>query len=272
MFSTNAQSAQPTLFLPHGAGPCFFMEWQPAHTWDAMRDYLQGFAATLAKPPKAIVMVSAHWCTSGFRVTSSPKPSLIFDYYGFPPHTYELEYPAPGSAQLAQRVARLLEQADLPCDLDPIRGFDHGLFIPLKLMFPEANIPVIQLSLDHSLAPQQHLALGQALAPLRHEEVLILGSGMSFHNMRGYGDPAFTPISKAFDDWLTQAVEANPAERTEYLAHWAQAPHARQCHPPRAEEHLLPLMVVAGAAGDDLGRKVFSDCVLETHLSAFQFG
>ena len=262
----------PTWFVPHGGGPCFFMDWNPPHAWDRMADFLKGLAATLPQQPKAIVMVSAHWQESSFDVTSGAQPELIYDYYGFPPHTYELKYPAPGEPQLAARIAALLGQAGLPSKVNPSRGFDHGMFIPLMLMFPKADIPVVQLSLHSNLDPQLHLQLGQALTTLRDEGVLIVGSGMSFHNMRGYGDPRFGPISDEFDHWLTDAVQAEPEQRSQALIGWAQAPSARQSHPPRAEEHLLPLMVVAGAASADKGERVFSDRVMETTLSAYSFG
>lgn len=263
--------SMPTLFIPHGAGPCFFMDWNPPDTWTRMADFLRGVAATLPQQPKAIVLVSAHWLEGRFSVTTGARPGLIFDYYGFPPHTYQLRYDAPGSPALAARIGGLLGQAQIPSGEDDARGFDHGMFIPLKLMFPAADIPVVQLSLRHDLDPQAHLDAGRALAPLREEGVLIVGSGMSFHNMRGYGDPRFGPISDEFDTWLTRAVEAEPAQRQAALRDWAEAPAARLCHPPRAEEHLLPLMVVAGAAADGRGRKVFSDRALETTLSAFRF-
>lgn len=141
----------------------------------------------------------------------------------------------------------------------------------MKLIFPDANIPVVQLSLHNSLDPVQHLHAGRALQALRDEDVLIIGSGMSFHNMRAYGNPQYAPISDEFDNWLTHAVQAEPQERDQLLAAWTQAPYARDCHPPRAEEHLLPLMTVAGAAGNSVGCKVFSDRVMETTLSAFAF-
>ncbi|HHJ4328298.1 TPA: class III extradiol ring-cleavage dioxygenase [Klebsiella pneumoniae] len=265
-------SRMPSLFIPHGAGPCFFMEWSPAHAWDAMAAFLRGLAATLPERPRAIVMVSAHWHEPTFSVTSAPQPGLIYDYYGFPAHTYELRYPAAGDPQLAARIAGLLGQARLSPHADAARGFDHGMFIPLKLMFAEADIPVVQLSLRSDFDAQAHLDAGRALAPLRDEGVLIIGSGMSFHNMRGYGDPQFGPISEQFDDWLSATVEADPAQRDQALANWTQAPAARLCHPPRAEEHLLPLMLAAGAAGQDRGRCTFKDKVMQTTLSAFQFG
>jgi len=267
-----AASVMPTWFIPHGGGPCFFMDWNPPHAWDRMADFLKGLAATLPARPRAIVMVSAHWQESAFTVTSGAQPDLIYDYHGFPPHTYALQYPAPGDPRLAARVAGLLEAAGLPAQQDASRGFDHGMFIPMLLMFPSADIPVVQLSLSSTLDPALHLAAGRALQALRDEGGLNIGSGMSYHNMRGYGDPRSGPISDDFDAWLTGAVQAAPAQRQQSLTDWAQAPSARLCHPPRAEEHLLPLMVVAGAAGQDPGQKVFSDRVMETTLSAFRFG
>jgi len=262
----------PTWYIPHGGGPCFFMEYSPPDTWDRMADYLKSQAATLPAKPRGIVMVSAHWLESDVGVMNGVRPELLFDYYGFPPHTYELTYPAPGSPELAARVQTLLAQAGQASHPNPNRGFDHGMFIPMMLMFPAADIPVVQVSLLKSLDPAAHLQLGRSLASLRDEGILIIGSGMSFHNMRGYRDPRFGPISDAFDDWLTQAMASPVPERNQALIDWAQAPMARWCHPPRAEEHLLPLMVVAGAAGQDLGRKVFTDRVLETRVSGFNFG
>lgn len=268
----NNVARMPTWFIPHGAGPCFFMEWQPADAWHPMADFLKRAASTLPRRPRAIVMVSAHWLEPAFTVTSGHKPALIYDYHGFPRHTYELKYPAPGEPELAARIDWLLAEARLPSRQDATRGFDHGMFIPMLLMFPEADIPVVQLSLINSLDPEVHLQAGRAIASLRDEGVLIIGSGMSFHNMQGYGAPRFGPISDAFDHWLTQTVEKPGPIRHRALADWAQAPSARLCHPSRAEEHLLPLMVVTGAAGEDAGRRIFSDRVMETTLSAFSFG
>ncbi|MFT5588856.1 MAG: aromatic ring-opening dioxygenase catalytic subunit (LigB family) [Bradyrhizobium sp.] len=265
-------SRMPAIFIPHGAGPCFFMDWNPADAWTRMADFLKGLSATLPQRPGAIVLVSAHWLAPTFSVTGATGPTLIYDYAGFPPHTYTLDYPAPGQPALAQRIAVLLKRAQLPAQVDPVRGFDHGVFIPLKLVFPDADIPVVQLSLRSDLDPQAHLQAGLALAALRDEGILIVGSGMSFHNMRGYGDPRFGPISDEFDRWLTSAVEAAPEARWRALCGWAQAPSARLSHPAGAEEHLLPLMLVAGAAQGDAGQRVFSDRVLETTLSAFRFG
>lgn len=270
--SSSVSSQQPVLFIPHGGGPCFFMEWSPADTWNGLAEFLRGVAATLPARPKAIVLVSAHWQTPGFSATAAAQPGLIYDYYGFPEHTYQLTYPAPGAPALAERIAALIASAGFESGVDAARGFDHGMFIPLKVMFPEADIPVVQLSLREDLDPAAHLAMGETLAALRAEGVLIIGSGMSFHNMRGYGDARYTAPSQAFDDWLTAAVEAEPDARSAALRDWAGAPFAHHCHPAGHEEHLLPLMVAAGAAGQDRGRQVYSQLVMQTQLSAYRFG
>ena len=272
MASASSDSLMPTWFIPHGGGPCFFMDWNPPDAWDKMAVFLKNLHTSLPRQPKAILMVSAHWLEPHVGVTSGAQPALIYDYFGFPPHTYELQYPAPGHPRLATEIVATLNAAGIPSEADAQRGFDHGMFIPLMLMFPNADIPVVQLSLHNSLDPQAHLKIGHALQSLRAQDVLIIGSGMSFHNMRAYGNPKYSPISDVFDDWLTKAVSASPAEREQLFTDWAQAPHARDCHPLGAEEHLLPLMTVAGAAGQDLGRKVFSDRVLATTLSGFVFG
>ena len=267
-----APGRMPTVFIPHGGGPCFFMESNPRGAWDRMAGFLRGLRGTLPRPPRALVVVTAHWQEADFAVGSAQQPGMIFDYYGFPPHTYELRYPAPGDPALAARIGQLLGAAGLATHADAKRGFDHGTFIPLLLMFPDAELPVVQLSLRQDLDPVAHLRAGQALQPLRDEDVLIVGSGMSFHNMRGYRDPRFGPVSDAFDAWLTEAVALPQAAREQALAAWDSAPQARLCHPARAEEHLLPLMVAAGAGGAAAGAKVFSDRVMETTLSAFRFG
>lgn len=270
--SSEATARMPTWYLPHGGGPCFFMEWNPPDTWNSMELFLRGIAATLPQHPKAIVVVSAHWLAPDFRVTSGTKPDLIYDYYGFPPHTYQLHYPAQGEPKLAQRIADLLGQAQLPAETDARHGFDHGMFIPLMLVFPDADIPVVQLSLHAGMDPQKHLDAGKALQPLRDEGVLIVGSGMSFHNLPASRDPRFSPISEEFDRWLTAVVENDPAEREKALTSWTKAPSARLCHPTGGEEHLLPLMVAAGAAGKDLGQCVFSERVIAPVISAYSFG
>lgn len=261
----------PALYIPHGAGPCFFMEWTPPDTWKRMGTFLRDTMSTLPEKPAAILMVSAHWEMPHYTVGSAERPGMLFDYSGFPPHTYQLSYAPSGSPALAARVRTLLSAAGLPNDEDRERAYDHGMFIPLLLMAPGADIPVVQLSVRAGLDAREHEAVGHALAPLRDEGVFIVGSGMSFHNMRGYGDARFGPISDRFDAWLTETVGiGDAAARGAALARWHEHPEGRLSHP--REEHLIPLMVVAGSAGDVAGRRVFSDRVMETTVSAFQFG
>ena len=242
----------------------------PRGTWTAMGEYLRTLPATLPEPPRAIVVISGHWEERAFAFTGAAgHPGLIFDYYGFPPETYRLTWPAPGAPWLAERGAELLRAAGLPAAIDPERGFDHGVFVPLKVMFPQAEVPVVQMSLHASLDPALHLAAGEALAPLRDEGVLVLGSGMSFHNLRAMGDLRVTEPSAEFDRWLANAAAEMPAERAARLARWAEAPHARLCHP--REEHLLPLMVAAGASREP-GARDYGEVVLGGAVSAFRFG
>ena len=176
--------------------------------------------------------------------------------------------PAPGDATLATRAATLLATSGMEANIDTARGLDHGVFIPMKVAFPDADIPTVEMSLDASLDPALHLAAGRALAPLRDEGVLIIGSGMSFHNMRAYGDPRATPLSREFDNWLTAAVAAEAPERAALLEQWADAPGGRFSHP--REEHLLPLMVAAGASGA-AGVQEFGELTLQTAISGYRF-
>ncbi len=230
----------PTVFLPHGAGPCFFMEWQPADTWQGMEAWLRNLLPSLSVAPRALLVISAHWEEPLFTLNTQAAPGLLFDYYGFPPHTYQLTWPAPGAPELATEVAELLGQAGFETAQNNQRGLDHGVFIPLKLVRPEADIPVLQLSLRADMDPQAHLDLGRALAPLREQGVLIVGSGMSFHNIplmrASLATPA--PAVLAFDKWLQAAVMLPQAERDAALAKWQQAPGAQLAHPDA--EHLLP--------------------------------
>lgn len=267
-----AAGRMPAFFIPHGAGPCFFMDWDPPGEFDRMAAFLRAIAATLPQRPRAIVVATAHWLAPRFTVGAAARPGMIHDYHGFPPHTYALHYPAPGEPALAARIAGLLAAAGVAAASDAERGFDHGTFIPLMLMFPAADIPVVQLSLRRDLDAAAHLHAGAALAPLRDEGVLIVGSGMSWHNLRARGDARNGPVSAVFDAWLGAAVEATPDARHAALAGWADAPGARFCHPPGAEEHLLPLLVAAGAAGADPGRRVYGERCMGVSLSGYRFG
>jgi aromatic ring-opening dioxygenase catalytic subunit (LigB family) len=268
-------SALPTYFVPHGGGPCFFMDppLGPPGTWDRMAAFLRGLPADVGVTPRAILAVTGHWETDELRVTAGPNPPLIYDYQGFPENTYQLKYPAPGAPWLAAAVAGLLRAAGFPTTEDAERGFDHGVFIPFLVAFPEAVIPVVELSVRRDLNPAAHIVIGRALAPLREEGVLILATGMSYHNLRGFFslDPGATAASNAFDGWLTAAVcDADAPTRNRYLIGWETAPAARLCHPQ--EEHLIPLMVAAGAAGSDRATHAYSDRVLGKALSGFRFG
>ena len=243
----------------------------PPDTWHKMAAWLGQLGQSIHPAPKAIVIISGHWEEPEFTVTSSAHPPLIYDYSGFPPETYQLKYAAPGSLELAQRIVSLLGQAGIPARSDPERGFDHGVFIPFKVIYPKADIPIVQLSLKRNLDPAVHLEAGLALAPLRDDGILIAGSGMSYHNMRGLMSGRVLPESDQFDAWLTETVCASdPKVRNEKLKQWQSAPAARDAHP--REEHLLPLMVAAGAAGNDVGSRIFTDRVMGATVSAYQFG
>lgn len=262
----------PACFIPHGAGPCFFMDWQPAGLWEPMAHWLRQLATELPEKPVALLVISAHWEAAQPTVNGLHRQGLLFDYGGFPAHTYALTWPAPQAPDLAQQVVEALSAAGFTPQQEEQRGLDHGVFVPLKLVFPEADIPVVQLSLIRGLSPEQHVAMGQALAPLREAGVLIIGSGMSYHNMRHlqHPDGRVDEASQQFDDWLRAVVALPRDEREQALNAWSTAPGARVAHP--REEHLIPLHVIAGAAGDDKGEGVFRDVVLGSVQSGFRFG
>jgi len=264
-------NTQPSLFIPHGGGPCFFMEWTmgPRDTWDSMAHWLRGLAATLTARPRAVLVISGHWEEDAFAVTGAANPPLIYDYYGFPEHTYQLKYPAPGDPALAAHSVSLLRDAGLPARTDQARGFDHGVFIPFMLIFPDADIPIVQMSLHHSLDPELHLRAGRALDTLRDEGVLIVGSGLSYHNMQGFGGPNSKGVSEQFDAWLNETLCKEIVDQRA-LVQWAAAPAARAAHP--REEHLIPLMTAAGAGGDAAGLRIYNDRALGVTVSAFRFG
>jgi len=234
------------LFLSHGGGPLPLLG-DPSHA--EMVRCLQDIAARMEKP-SAIILVSAHWEASTTSVTTGAHPELIYDYGGFPPESYEIQYPCPGNPPLAKAIVAALESAGIRAIAHESRGFDHGLFVPLKIMFPEADIPCVQVSLIHGLNPAAHIALGRALRAVADPATLLVGSGFSYHNMRGFFSPE-TEQSRAanegFEAWLLDTC-ANPAlsedERSARLINWASAPGARACHP--REEHLMPLHVCYG--------------------------
>lgn len=245
----------PTYFISHGGGP-----WPWMADWRAMFKNLEAsflrMVTDLPERPKAILMISGHWEDDSFAVMTSAHPPLVYDYHGFPPHTFQITYPAPGAPDIARRAADLIAKAGLPVRLDDKQGYDHGTFVPAYIMYPEADVPLFQISLRHGYSPAEHLALGRALAPLRDEGVLILGSGLSYHNLRLFGPGAKEP-SEGFDAWLSDALAKSPAERTKAIENWEQAPYARVAH--KEEDHLVPLFVALGAAEGDKATMVYHD-------------
>lgn len=266
-----APNRLPTYFISHGGGPWPYMpEMTPVMA--KLKASLEGIVQELGQRPKAVLVITGHWEEREFAVSSSPSPSMIYDYGGFPAHTYQVKYGAPGSPELAQRVQSLLQAAGIPARLDPDRGFDHGTFAPLAVMYPQAEMPVVQLSLRVDFDPAIHLAVGRAIAPLRDEGVLIVGSGLSYHNLRAFG-PQGREASHLFDGWLQEVLTRNaPDERTHQLIRWSEAPAARQAHP--REDHLLPLMVAVGAAAAEAGECVYheDDFFGALAVSNFRFG
>ena len=265
-------SRLPTYFVSHGGGPWPWMKAQYGATYDKLEGSLVDIRRQAGARPKAVLVVTSHWETEGFMVSSGAAPEMIYDYGGFPPHTYQVRYPAPGQPQLAERVAALLGGAGLPAGLDGQRGFDHGTFSMLAPVWPDADIPVVQLSIRHGYDPAVHLAAGRALAPLRDEGVLILGSGLSFHNLRQFG-PGGALASHAFDAWLQHVLLASsPADRVEAMLHWSDAPFARHAHP--REDHLVPLWVALGAAEQEAAACVYHEDAFFGALtvSSFRFG
>jgi 4,5-DOPA dioxygenase extradiol len=263
---------QPTLFIPHGGGPCFFMNKDAPcdPVWRPMEDYLKTIIADLPERPTAILIVSGHWEEAQFTVHTGSKPQLLFDYGGFPEHTYHLHFDAPGSPDVARVAASLLDQAGFPTAGNATRGWDHGVFIPLMVAMPDADIPVVQLSLRADLDPAAHIAAGLALAPLRDQGVLIIGSGMSFHNMGVRGTAATAP-SDVWDAALTAAVtDPNPASRATRVAAWHELPNGPFAHP--REEHLLPLMVALGAGLNNRAVRTHHSHVLGWAVSGYRFG
>ncbi len=237
-----------------------------------MAAHLRGLDAEIGRRPRAVLVVSAHWEAETASVNASSAPGLLYDYYGFPASTYRLAYPAPGSPEVAARVQDLLEASGLPVAIERERGLDHGVFIPFMLIYPDAAIPVVQLSLIRGLSPRNHLEMGRALAPLRDEDVLIVGSGMTYHNLRDMGSDRASREAEAFDDWLGEVLKAtDEASRCQALSDWAEAPGARYAHP--REEHLMPLMIAAGAAGKDPGRRLYGERLGgRVAQSGFRFG
>jgi 4,5-DOPA dioxygenase extradiol len=255
------------VYLSHGGGPLPILG-DPSHA--AMISFMQGLSSQLRRP-HAIVVISAHWEERVVTLQGAAEPAMLYDYYGFPKEAYDITYPAPGSPKLADRIVGILGSKSVPSSIDEERGFDHGLFIPLKMMYPSADIPALQMSLLGNLEPRAHLELGKALSDLSHENILVVGSGFSFHNLRAFNFGAANasdPRNDEFQDWLIEVCvnTKGPSRSQEELVHWEHAPSARYCHP--REEHLLPLHVCVGMA-DAPARLVFDDYIAGKRAVAF---
>ncbi len=245
----------PTYFISHGGGP---WPWIPQMRamFANLEASLKAMVDDLPAPPRAILMISGHWEENEAAVMANPRPPMVYDYHGFPPETYKIVYPAPGAPDVAARALGLLQGAGIAAHLDTKQGFDHGTFAPMAVMYPNAEIPLFQISLLKSYDPAAHFAMGRALAPLRNEGVMIIGSGLSYHNLRMFGPAAKDP-SEAFDAWLGQVLAKPPAERTAAIIDWESAPYARICH--REEDHLVPLFVALGAAEGAKATRIYHD-------------
>ncbi|MBX3617253.1 DODA-type extradiol aromatic ring-opening family dioxygenase [Nitrosomonas sp.] len=265
-----SQALSPVLYLPHGGGPLPILG-DKGH--EEMVSFLKEIATALGEP-STILVISAHWEEEQATITSNSYPGIIYDYYGFSAEAYKIQYAAPGNPKLANEIYALLTANGIQARLDEQRGFDHGLFVPLKLMYPQAQIPCIQLSLLKNLNPRLHIALGKAIASLREKNILIIGSGMSFHNLKTFfsNDIDSSKENDAFDEWLIETC-ANPAisteEREKRLIEWEKAPFARFCHP--REEHLLPLHVCYGiaCAGSPIAKTVFNGRIMGKKVTSF---
>ncbi|MBV9290568.1 MAG: dioxygenase [Hyphomicrobiales bacterium] len=262
----------PTYFLSHGGGPWPYMKDELGGRFDKLEASLLDLRRELGEAPRAVLVVSGHWEAPEFTVSAAEKPPMVYDYHGFPEHTYHIKYGAPGSPALAARVQALLEAGGIRCLSDAARGFDHGTFSLMKPLYPDEDMPIVQLSLHAGYDPGLHIRAGRLLTPLRDEGVLILGSGFSYHNLRLWGASAAAP-SRAFDAWLQQTlIASSPQERVNRLVGWSGAPSARTAHP--REDHLLPLMTAVGAAEDEPAALVYHEDAFMGAIAAssFRFG
>ena len=257
------------VYLSHGGGPLPLLGDKAHH---ALIEALKKITRAIDKP-EAIVVFSAHWETDDIEITGGTQPSLIYDYFGFPEESYSITYPAKGIPELACDIASKLNELDIPVSVNPRRGFDHGMFVPLKLMYPHADIPCIQISLSRKLDPSFHIELGEALRAFREKNILFIGSGSSFHNLRHFFNPSEEDIQKnnAFHQWLNHTMcdaTVSEASRKNSLINWKQAPYSLFCHP--REEHLIPLHICYGLAGKG-AEQVYSSALFGMQLSCFRW-
>ncbi|KAI4614710.1 uncharacterized protein J4E87_009305 [Alternaria ethzedia] len=267
-YSSNMTRPAPVISLSHGGGPMPLLG-DPSHA--AITKSLKTKVPKILKlgtpeAPKAIVLVTAHWSTSKVTVSSGSKHELLYDYYGFPPESYEIKHDAPGSPEVAEQVAQALKDAGIECEKDDKRPWDHGVFVPMKLIDPTAAIPIIQLSVLSSESPTQSYAIGRALSSLRTQNIAIIGSGFAtFHNLRLMFDgtsrnPEFKALNKEWSGAVTDAaMTESEQERERKFEHWRSWPGAYTMHPRGGAEHFLPLIVAAGAAAGSKGRSYADD-------------
>ncbi len=268
--NNSSKNLSPVIYLPHGGGPMPILG-ETSH--QALVKFFEKLPTVLGEP-SAIVVISAHWEEECATLTCGLHPEIIYDYFGFPPEAYQIQYPVPGNPPLAQKLFDRLKADGFKVRQDRWRGFDHGLFIPLKLIYPHAQIPCIQLSLLRDLDPQRHIRLGKAIDWLRQENVIIFGSGMSFHNLRAFSSKQMDSQNKCaeFDRWLIDTctrADLLKDEQERRLVQWENAPSARFCHP--REEHLLPLHVCYGSACREtpVAKVVFNEEVLGKRVTGF---
>ena len=265
------ENQRRALFLSHGGGPLPLLG-DDSHS--EMVSCLKDIAERTRRP-SSIIVVSAHWEARIATVASGERPGLIYDYSGFPEESYKIEYPCPGNPPLSRSIAKQLQQAGIDVTSDNARGFDHGVFVPLKIMYPEADIPCVQLSLVNGLDPLVHIELGRALQDLGDQSLLLIGSGFSFHNMKAFFRPETDDARSAnrtFERWLIDTCsDQNISEdvRSQRLVDWEAAPFARYCHP--REEHLLPLHVCYGFAASACS-KAYELHILNKKSSMYLWG
>ncbi|TYQ28698.1 dioxygenase [Pseudanabaena sp. UWO311] len=269
---TDRKIILPTYFISHGGGPWPWMR-QEMSGLEQLEASLQAIPKEIEITPKAVLVISAHWEERNFTVMSSAAPPMLYDYSGFPEHTYRIQYSALGSPSVASRIQELLQKAGFQADSDQFRGFDHGVFVPMFVAYPEANVPILQLSIRADYDPAAHIAVGRAIAPLRNEGVLIIGSGLTYHNLSLMIGQQAKASSHLFDEWLTNVVCGSKSdERNYHLVNWSQAPSARIAHP--REDHLVPLFVAVGAAEMELGDRIYHEEKFfgGITVSSFRFG
>lgn len=265
----------PVFFIPHGGGPWHVINdaFGDPEGYENLKRFLKNLGEEYSNKIKAILVISGHWEEKVPTINFSENSNLLYDYYGFPEYTYHLTWLARGNVKFAEKVEQLLNKNGFETAREYNRGYDHGVFVPLMIAFPKPEVPIIQMSLIQGLDPQKHINMGKAIEPLREDGVLIIGSGMSYHNLQSFfsNDPKVKEISEDFDNWLNETITShNNQERETKLKNWQKAPGASFSHP--RSEHLVPLFVCVGAGNNDQATQVYSDYLMGAKISAFAFG